>query len=131
MRKIKMNTIAENIFNVLKSTYDIDILDEDQRQEYIDTIENAIESDSSTIELDGMEFRLINEDAIREIYQDEQEELIKDCYFPNLKEIPWWLEIDWEKTVDNVLNSDGYGNHFSTYDGGELYTDGFYIFRTN
>lgn len=131
MRKIKMNTIAENIFNVLKSTYDIDILDEDQRQEYIDTIENAIESDSSTIELDGMEFRLINENAIREIYQDEQEELIKDCYFPNLKEIPWWLEIDWEATVQNCLDSDGYGHHFSTYDGSELYTDGYYIFRTN
>jgi len=126
-----MNTIAKNIFNVLKSTYDIDILDEDQRQEYIDTIENAIESDSSTIELDGMEFRLINEDAIREIYQDEQEELIKDCYLSNLKEIPWWLEIDWEKTVENVLDSDGYGHHFASYDGGELYTDGYYIFRTN
>lgn len=125
MRKIKMNTIAENIFNVLKSTYDID---EDQRQEYINTIGDAIESDDTTIELDGMEFRIINENAIREIYQDSQEELIKDCHLPTL---PWWLEIDWKSTVQNVLDSDGYGNHFGTYDGDELYTDGYYIFRTN
>ena len=123
--------ITENILLAIANEYSIDISDDDIKQEYIDTIENAIESDNSTIELDGMEFRLINEDAIREIYQDEQEELIKDCYLSNLKEIPWWLEIDWEKTVENVLDSDGYGHHFASYDGGELYTDGYYIFRTN
>lgn len=126
-----MNTIAENILRELVKEHSIDISDEDQRQEYINMIENALESDDTTIELDSMEFRIINEDAIQEIYQDSQEELIKDCYFPTLQEIPWWLEIDWKTTVQNVLNSDGYGNHFSTYDGGELYTDGFYIFRTN
>ena len=126
-----MNITAENILRELVKEHSIDISDEDTRQEYIDTIENAIESDNSTIELDGMEFRLINEDAIREIYQDSQEELIQDCYLSNLKEIPWWLEIDWEATVQNCLDSDGYGHHFSTYDGSELYTDGYYIFRTN
>jgi len=125
-----MNT-TENILLEIANEYSIDISDDDIKQEYIDTIENAIESDNSTIELDSMEFRIINEDAIREIYQDEQEELIKDCYLSNLKEIPWWLEIDWEKTVENVLDSDGYGHHFASYDGGELYTDGYYIFRTN
>jgi len=123
--------ITENILLAIANEYSIDISDDDIKQEYIDTIENAIESDNSTIELYGMEFRLINEDSIREIYQDEQEELIKDCYLSNLKEIPWWLEIDWEATVQNCLDSDGYGHHFASYDSSELYTDGFYIFRTN
>jgi len=125
-----MNT-AENILLEIANEYSIDISESDIKQEYIELLENVIDSDDNTIELDGMEFRIINENAIREIYQTSQEELIKDCYFPTLQEIPWWLEIDWETTVQNCLDSDGYGHHFASYDGGELYTDGFYIFRTN
>jgi len=125
-----MNT-AENILLEIANEYSIDISDDDMKAEYIDIIESAMPSSEFIIELDGMMFRVIHEDSIREIYQDSQEELIKDCYFPTLQEIPWWLEIDWKTTVQNCLDSDGYGNYFSTYDGSELYTDGFYIFRTN
>lgn len=40
---------------------------------------------------------LINSDY----FTDYTEELVKDCYeFP--REIPSWIEIDWEKTADNV-----------------------------
>ena len=39
---------------------------------------------------------LINEDY----FTDSIEELVKECCgFP--KDVPWWVEIDWEKTADN------------------------------
>ena len=86
------------------------------------------------IELDGNEYRFISESAIDDIYHDEQMELIKECYLDG-KDLPWWFEIDWDKTVENVLNADGYGHHFSQYDGSEetFRYDGelWYVFRTN
>ena len=86
------------------------------------------------IELDGGEYRFISENTIDDIYHDEQMELIKELYFDG-KEFPWWIEIDWDKTIENVLNADGYGNHFSHYDHSEetfIYNDeNYYVFRTN
>jgi len=86
------------------------------------------------LEIGGNEYRFISEKTIEDIYQEEQEELIKECYLGG-NELPWWIEIDWEKTVENVLSSDGYGNHFSGYDGSEEtfgYKDEvWYVFRTN
>jgi len=86
------------------------------------------------IEIDSSEYRFINADAIWWIYQDELEQLIKDSYLGGI-ELPYWLEINWEQTCENVLNADGYGNHFSRYDGSELEFnlngENWYIFRTN
>ena len=75
----------------------------------------------------GREFRFIHEDAIEAIYFDETVETIKECY--NL-DVPDFIEIDWKATVENCLQ-DGYGHHFSHYDGSEVYIDGWYIFRTS
>ena len=69
----------------------------------------------------------INEDVIEDIYFEETVEVIKDCY--NI-DAPKFIEIDWKATVENCLQ-DGYGHHFSPYDGSEVYIDGWYIFRTN
>ena len=92
------------------------------------------EKEDFTIELGGNEYRFISECSIEDIYYEEQVELIKECYFDN-KDLPWWVEIDWEKTVENVLYSDGYGNHFSRYDGSEenisFEDHSYYVFRTN
>ena len=85
-------------------------------------------------EINNREYRCINADAIWSIYRDEQEELIKDVYFAG-KDFPWWVEIDWERTCENVFNSDGYGNNFATYDGVEetfkYKEEQWYVFRTN
>ena len=85
-------------------------------------------------EIDGNEYRFISGNVIEDTYFDEQKDLIEECYLRG-KELPHWIEIDWEKTIDNVLSSDGYGNHFASYDGSEEsfgYEDElWYVFRIN
>ena len=75
----------------------------------------------------GGQYRLIHEDIIDGVFFEEIIELIKDCYDLNL---PSFIEIDWEATVNNC-RMDGFGHHFSSYDGSEKHLDGYYIFRTN
>ena len=86
------------------------------------------------IYIENKQFRFISENTIQNIYHDEQKDLIEECYLGG-KQLPDWIEIDWESTIENVLQSDGYGHHFSSYDGSEesLSYDGelWYIFRTN
>lgn len=85
-------------------------------------------------EIDGKEYRFISENTIEDTYYDEQLELIKELYFPN-ENLPWWIEIDWDRTIENVFNADGYGNFFSGYDGSEetfsFDDELWYVFRTN
>lgn len=78
-------------------------------------------------ELDGMEFRLIHEESIWEIYVDTIRDIVEDCYEMN---VPNFVAIDWEETAQNAY-VDGYGHTFSSYDGSESLEDGYYIFRTN
>jgi len=85
------------------------------------------------LEIDGMEFRIIAESAIDEIYQESFKEMVEDCYDLKLDELPSFLQItiDWEASANYVRDCDGYGNHFAGYDGNELESSGYYIFRTN
>jgi hypothetical protein len=87
-------------------------------------------------DIDGEEYRFINEDYIWEIYKDEIQQVTEECYFDGTKlNKLWWLAIDWEQTAENCYNADGYGHHFGIYDGNEYeYKIGdslYYIFRTN
>lgn len=82
------------------------------------------------LEFNGYEFRIIPCNKIEDIYHDSIVDMIKDCYDLSENKIPSFIEIDWDKTVENCL-VDGYGHHFSSYDGGEYETKNFYIFRTN
>lgn len=88
------------------------------------------------INIDGNEYRFIDEDDIDDIAVEEIKEVVKDCYLngTDLDKL-WWIEIDWEKTADNCIRADGYGHHFSHYDGSEeeatLFGSDWYIFRTN
>ena len=82
------------------------------------------------IEFSGYEFRIIPCNEIDAIYYDSTIELIKDCYDLSENKIPSFIEIDWDKTVENC-KVDGYGHHFSSYDGGEWETKNYWIFRTN
>lgn len=98
----------------------LDLTDEEYSElEYTDDF--YVEPDS------GGEYRLIHEDDIFAIFTVEIIDLIKGCY--NL-ELPDFVEIDWDTTANNCL-VDGYGHHFSTYDGSEEYTENYYIFRVN
>lgn len=98
-------------------------------KELFDDIEMK-ESDDFTIDFAGGEFRIIDEDSIFDIYVDEIEELTKDCYLGG-GDLPSWVAIDWETTAKNVLDYDGYGHHFASWDGEEHETrsTGYYIFR--
>lgn len=86
-----------------------------------------------TVELEGAEYRFISSKVIDDVYYFETVDLIKDSY--NL-EVPHFIEIDWDKTVENC-KVDGFGHHFSSYDGSEVYVScsqsnmEYYIFRTN
>lgn len=113
----------------------IDDLDVTPTQEELENLLEKIDFKVDfEIELDGKEYRFIQSDYIDDIYFESQMELIKDCYFPR-EDLPWWIEIDWEKTIENVLNADGFGNHFSSYDGSEVISEydnkAYYIFRIN
>lgn len=90
-----------------------------------------LEYDDFIIDIDGEEFRFIHKDHIWDIYVESVKQMVEDCY--DIK-APDWLAINWEKTADNCY-VDGYGHHFSHYDGSEYEhtIDGqrYYIFRTN
>lgn len=105
-----------------------------KRSKLVEIEDLMYEENDFTIELDNKEFRFISENTIEATYHDEQKDLIEDCFLGG-KELPWWIEIDWEQTIENVFNADGYGHHFSSYDGSEesFAHDGelWYIFRTN
>lgn len=74
------------------------------------------------------EVRMIHEDFIDDIWSESLEELIKECY--DLGNLPHFVEIDWDKTVDNC-KVDGKGHHFAGYDHEEHHCNEWYIFRTN
>ena len=100
----------------------------------LEEIENNIGTDDFRLEFDGNEYRLISESDIDQIYQDEIQQIVEDCYSDVIKldQIPSWIavSIDWEQTAKNAL-VDGYGHTFSGYDGSEENVVGYYIFRTN
>ena len=74
------------------------------------------------------EVRIIEENAIEEIWHASLIEQIEGCH--DLSFIPSFVAIDWEQTVENC-KSDGMGHHFASYDHEEHSCEGFYIFRTN
>ena len=79
-------------------------------------------------EVDGEEWRILEEDAIDDIWTDSLIEMVKDCY--DLSEVPSFVTIDWEQTAANC-KVDGAGHHFSTYDGNEYTAANYFLFRTN
>ena len=105
---------------------------------HTDDAENLIDEmyckNDFTIEIDGGEYRFINDSEIWDIYFEEQKDLIEELYLPRMTDL-WWIEIDWDATINNLLNSDGYPHHFATYDGDEntiiWNNETWYIFRTN
>lgn len=128
-----METLKDTKPQLLKDVEEfVDYLDltaeDDQLEELVDRLE--MEHDFY-VELDGNEYRFIDEHSIWDIYVESVKEMVQDCYDLN---VPNWIAINWEETAENC-HVDGYGHHFSHYDGSEEeYTfdgDTYYIFRIN
>lgn len=123
----------------LRSDYaDIEANHEEQSAHYselfdaIEELESKLGNDDFYFEYDGNEYRIIADSAIWDIYVEEIQSTVEDCYDLRLDNMPSFVEfsIDWEATAKNCY-SDGYGHHFSGYDGSELEIGGYYVFRTN
>ena len=74
------------------------------------------------------EVRIIDSEAIDQIWTESLIEQVKECY--DLSDVPDFVSIDWEQTAQNC-KVDGMGHHFAGYDGEEHSCNNFYIFRTN
>lgn len=116
--------LVEAVINHSGGTYPLSLL-----RELAQTIETEERHDDFTIEFDGAEYRLISEDDIWGIYKDGIRDITEECYLDG-KELPSFLSVDWEETAKNCFE-DGYGHHFSGYDGSESESNGWYVFRTN
>ena len=106
-------------------------IDMDQAREAIETLRGDL-ADDFTFYFEGNEYRIIADSVIWDIYRDEIQRIVKECYDLKLNDIPDFVafDIDWEQTARNVY-SDGYGHTFSTYDHSEVEAGGYWIFRTN
>lgn len=125
--------IARNILETANSACDCTTDDYtfEELKEIIQEIAGKLDSGEWDFYLESLacgEVRIIDEDEIEELWTDSLIDQIKDCY--QLDDIPNFIEIDWEQTAQNC-KVDGLGHHFSSYDGEEHNTSGFYIFRTN
>jgi len=129
---------AKNILSVICSANG-HVLTYSEAKEAIETIQdtraiadiNHVETDF-ILELDGAEYRIIEDDDLWDIYVETIKDIVQDCYELKLDDIPDFVAfaIDWEGTAKNCL-VDGYGHTLSGYDGSELETGGYHIFRTN
>lgn len=87
------------------------------------------------VELSMGEYRIIHDNAIEDIFDGEIRELADDCY--NIKRIKEelgnvgrYLTFDYDSFIADC-RMDGYGHHFSGYDGSEESVGPWYIFRVN
>jgi hypothetical protein len=137
---------AEVLANIIEENHSIEDFiydhaqgeDTDSRDQLQDFIDSFDESDADqSIDFDGNEYRIIAAGSIWEIYRDEIEQIVTDCYDLKLDKIPDFIafSIDWERTAQNAF-VDGYGHTFSSYDHSEIEvsingTTEFHVFRTN
>ena len=122
-----MKTINRKVLEFIHEELELSV-DRDEAKELVQQLE--FEEDFFQ-EIDGEEYRFIKDSVIWDVYVDEIQEVTRDCY---CIKAPEWVAIDWEKTAENCY-VDGYGHHFSSYDGSEIEYDfddqSWWIFRTN
>lgn len=88
--------------------------------------------DDFRVEVGCAEYRIIEADEIERIHDDEIRELVDDLYMSD-RNIPDVLRryFDYDSFASDCRMSDGYGHHFSSYDGSEETFGSYYVFRTN
>ncbi len=119
-----------------KITEQLHFLEIKNKSELNDLLEMMANNRDFTFEFaNGQEYRIITDYKIYDIYCEEQEDMLKEIYPEVFDNNLWWVEIDMDKTIENILDADGYGNLFATYDGkeNEVNFEGelFHFFRTN
>lgn len=126
-----MKTINREVLEFIHEELELSV-DREEARELVDQLESE---DDFYQEIDGEEYRFIRDSEIWDIYVEGIREITEDCYLggANLDKY-WWIAIDWETTAENC-HADGYGHHFSSYDGSEIEYDfddqSWWIFRTN
>jgi len=123
-----LTEIRENfdLLKEVKAELEIVHFDSDELQELCDNLG----CDDFCVNLDGAEYRFIREDTIKDIYAESIQEMFESCYdLDNIPDVLRW-HIDWDGVVRDCM-VDGYGHHFSHYDGSEYNAGEYYIFRTN
>jgi len=120
---------------VIDTNHDIDSLTFEDVREGLENIDSNYQGDDFYFEFDGMEYRLIHDSEIWDIYIETIKNIVEDCYSDVIKldKIPSFISvsIDWEATAHNA-SVDGYAHTFATYDGEDVgCIHGFNIFRTN
>ena len=125
MSLTEIRTYIEELKEI-KKVLSIDKYDSDELEELM----SNLGVDDFTIDLDGAEYRFIQESAIDIIFADSVQEMIEGCY--GIEDLPGIISchIDWTGIVQDCM-VDGFGHHFSHYDGSEENVAGYYIFRTN
>jgi len=126
-----LNKLRTKLYWRLLEDYNISAADDE-----IDDLVDSSDEQDFCIELDGKEYRFIDDKYIWDIYVEEIQSVTEECYLNDINtDNLWWIAIDWEKTAQNCFDADGYGHHFASYDGEELEImlngDLYYFFRTN
>ncbi len=99
-------------------------------REVIEAYESARNDCDFTVDTSEGEYRFIEEDSIERIHREEMETLVDDCYLSD-KNIPEIIKryFDYDSFARDARRFDGYGHHFSSYDGSEYEIDSYYMFR--
>jgi len=122
-----MKTINREVLEFIHEELELSV-DRDEARELVEQLETE---DDFYQEIDGQEYRFIKDSEIWDIYVEGIQEITEECFTGKLD---WWIAIDWEETAKNC-HVDGYGHHFSGYDGSEIEYDfddqSWWIFRTN
>jgi secreted Zn-dependent insulinase-like peptidase len=117
--------------------HQLDFLELECQLDILELEKMMINNNDFTFEFsNGKEYRIINDNVIERIYFEEQEEQLEQVYPEIFKDKLWWVEIDIEKTIENILEVDGFGNLFATYDArdNEVWLEAnnmFHFFRIN
>lgn len=124
-----MENIKQEIIAAICEYQDFD---DDEMLEVIEAVEEIDDddiryNDDFFVECNGVEIRVIHNNAIESIWEEELENLLRECY-----EVPEFLEnyIDYDSWVRDC-KFDGMGHHFSSYDGSEHQSENYYYFRIN
>lgn len=98
----------------------------------MDAYDSARNGNDFTVETEEGEYRFIEEDVIESIHREEIETLVDDCYLSD-KNIPEMIKryFDYDSFARDCRLSDGYGHHFSSYDGSEEQNGNYFMFRVN
>lgn len=102
----------------------------------LEAFANAYDDSDFTVDFGRIEYRIISDDKIEAIHRREIEEQVDDCYdLAKVRKamggVGMYLTFDYDALASAARISDGYGHHFSSYDGEELEVGNYHIFRVN